>query len=72
MIRADWSTVIGVLLVIIVMVLIVILPFICTIILGTYLATALGLTGFVWWSFVLIFMIFLYALLGFLYHAWRE
>ena len=70
--KEDWLTIIGLLLVIITMVLIVILPFICAIVLGTYLATALGLTGFVWWSFVLIFMIFLYGLLGFLYHTWRE
>ena len=70
--KEDWLTIIGLLLVIITMVLIVILPFICAIVLGTYLATALGLTGFVWWSFVLIFMISLYGLLGFLYHTWRE
>ena len=70
--KEDLLTIIGLLLVIIAMVLIVLLPFICAIVLGTYLATALGLTGFVWWSFVLLFMIFLYGLLGFLYHAWRE
>lgn len=70
--REDYVKIFGFFIVVLIMVLIVILPFICTIVLGTYLATALGLTGFVWWSFVLIFMIFLYGLLGFLYHTWRE
>lgn len=53
--------VIGIILFILVLVL---LPFICTIILGTYLATALGLTGLVWWSFVIIFYLIIAGLLG--------
>ena len=53
--------VIGIILFIFVLVL---LPFICTIILGTYLATALGLTGWVWWSFVILFCLLIAGLLG--------
>ena len=57
--------VIGVILFILVLAL---LPFICTIILGTYLATTLGLTGWVWWSFVIIFYIIIAGLLGLIAH----
>lgn len=53
--------IIGIILFILVLVL---LPFICTIILGTYLATVLGLTGLVWWSFVIIFYLIVAGLLG--------
>lgn len=35
------------------------LPLICTVVIGTYLATLLGLTGIVWWSFVILFWIIL-------------
>lgn len=45
---------------------IVCLPLVCTIILGTYLATLLGLTGIVWWSFVILFWIVLMLLITFL------
>lgn len=34
-------------------------PLICTVVIGTYLATLLGLTGIVWWSFVILFWIIL-------------
>lgn len=53
--------IIGIILFILVLAL---LPLICTIILGTYLATALGLTGWVWWSFVIIFYLIIAGLLG--------
>ena len=53
--------IIGIILFILVLAL---LPLICTIILGTYLATALGLTGLVWWSFVIIFYLIIAGLLG--------
>lgn len=56
--------------VILIMIFIALLPLIWTIVLGTYLATVLGLTGFVWWTFVILFMISLYVLMGFLYHKW--
>lgn len=68
--REDYVKIFGFFIVILIMIFIVLLPLICTIVLGTYLATVLGLTGFVWWSFVLLFMIFLYGLMGFLYHKW--
>ena len=44
----------------------VLLPLICTIILGTYFATALGLTGLVWWAFVIIFYLVIMGVLGLL------
>lgn len=43
---------------------IVLLPLICTIILGTYLATTLGLSGIVWWAFVIIFYLIIAGVLG--------
>ena len=42
----------------------ILLPLICTIILGTYFATALGLTGLVWWAFVIMFYLILMGILG--------
>ena len=42
------------------------LPLVCTIILGTYLATALGLSGLVWWAFVILFYIIIMGVLGLL------
>lgn len=53
--------VIGIILFILVLAL---LPFVCTIVLGTYIATMLGLTGLVWWSFVIIFYLVIAGLLG--------
>lgn len=68
--REDYVKIFGFFIVVFIMVFIVLLPVIWTVVLGTYLATVLGLTGFVWWSFVLLFMIFFYGLMGFLYHQW--
>lgn len=45
---------------------ILLLPLICTIILGTFLATSLGLSGLVWWAFVILFYIILMGVLGLL------
>ena len=53
---------------IVILIMIFILPLIYTIVLGTYLAAVLGLTGFVWWSFIILFTISLYALMGYLIH----
>ena len=44
--------------------LLLLIPFICTLILGTYFATALGLTGLVWWAFVIIFYLIIGGILG--------
>lgn len=44
----------------------VLLPLLCTIILGTFLATALGLTGLVWWAFVILFYIIIMGIIGLL------
>ena len=46
--------------------LLLLLPLICTIILGTYLATTLGLSGLVWWAFVILFYIIIMGVLGLL------
>lgn len=55
---------IGIMGIILFILVLVLLPFVCTIILGTYLATTLGLTGLVWWSFVIIFYLVIEGLLG--------
>lgn len=68
--REDYVRIFGFFIVILIMIFMALLPLIWTIVLGTYLATVLGLTGFVWWSFVILFMILLYGLIGFLYHKW--
>ncbi len=68
--RGDYVRIFGFVIVVLIMIFIVLLPFFWTVVLGTYLATVLGLTGFVWWSFVILFMFFLYGLMGFLYHKW--
>lgn len=62
----DWWSILGVGAIIVQLIFIVCLPLICTIVLGTYLATILGLTGVVWWSFViLMFWIVLMSLITF-------
>lgn len=62
----DWGNVLGGGVIILFLIFIVCLPLVCTIILGTYLATLLGLTGIVWWSFVILFWIVLMSLITFL------
>ena len=42
------------------------IPLICTIVLGTYFATILGLTGIVWWAFVIIFYLIIMGMIGLL------
>ena len=60
---SDWLEVIGVGGLIVIGLFLVLLPLICTIVLGTYLATMLGLTGLVWWCFVILFWIILSGLI---------
>ena len=62
----DWWSILGGGAIIVLLVFIVCLPLICTIILGTDLTTILGLTGIVWWSFVILFWIVLMSLITFL------
>lgn len=45
---------------------ILLLPLVCTIILGTFLATSLGLNGLVWWAFVILFYLIIMGILGLL------
>lgn len=54
----------GVSAIILALLIILLLPLICTIILGTYFATQLGLTGIVWWSFVILFYLIIAGILG--------
>lgn len=54
----------GVLGLIVLFLMALLLPVVCTIILGTYFATLLGLTGIVWWSFVILFYIIIIGLMG--------
>lgn len=55
---------IGILGLAILVLIVLLLPLICTIILGTYFATTLGLSGIVWWAFVIIFYLILMGILG--------
>lgn len=52
--------------IIIIIILICLVPLVCTAVLGTYLATNLGLTGIVWWSFVILFWLIICGLLSLL------
>lgn len=61
---SDWLEIIGVSGIIVIGIFIILLPLICTIVLGTYIATLLGLTGVVWWSFVILFWIILSGLIS--------
>lgn len=65
----DWWSILCGGAIIVLLVFIVCLPLICVIVLGTYLATLLGLTGIVWWSFVILFWIVLMSLIAFLRKA---
>lgn len=55
---------IGILGIILFIFVLILLPFICTIVLGTYLATIFGLTGLVWWAFVILFYMIVMGILG--------
>lgn len=57
----DWWSILGGGAIIVLLVFIVCLPLLCT-----NLATILGLTGIVWWSFVILFWIVLMSLITFL------
>lgn len=56
----------GVLGIIIFFMIILLLPVIATIVLGIYIANALGLTGIVWWSFLIIFWLIIMGILSLL------
>lgn len=60
----DWLETAGILGLIVLFVFILLIPLICTIVIGTYIATILGLTGLVWWSFVILFFIVVSAVLS--------
>lgn len=50
----------------ILLLIIILLPFVCTVVLGTFLATSLGFTGLVWWAFVILFYLIIMGILGLL------
>ena len=56
----------GIIGLIILVLVVALLPLVCTIIIGTWLATTLGLTGIVWWSFVILFYLILMGIIGML------
>lgn len=60
----DWLEILGAGGIIVFMILLILLPLICTIVLGTYIATMLGLTGLVWWAFVILFWLILGGLMS--------
>ena len=43
---------------------VILIPFVATVVLGVYIAGALGLTGIVWWAFVILFYLVVMGLLG--------
>ena len=49
---------------IILVLIVALLPLVSTIILGTFLATYLGLSGIVWWAFVILFYIIIMGIIG--------
>ena len=53
----------GIIGLIILVLIVALLPLICTIILGTFLATYLGLSGIVWWAFVILFYIIIIGII---------
>ena len=55
---------IGVLGLAILLCIIILLPLICTIILGVAFANMLGLTGIVWWAFVILFYIIIMGIIS--------
>ena len=57
-------TAIGVMGIILFILVLALLPFICTIVLGTYLATMFSLNGIVWWAFVILFYIIIIGIIG--------
>ena len=57
-------TAIGVIGIILFILVLVLLPFVCTIVLGTYLATYIALTGLVCWAFVILFYIIIIGIIG--------
>lgn len=60
----ELLTGIGIIGIILFILVLALLPFVCTIVLGTYLATMLGLTGIVWWAFVILFYIVIMGIIG--------
>lgn len=61
---SDWLSVFGVIGFIIFIGAIVLIPLICVIVLGTYLANVFHLTGLVWWAFVIVFYIIVMGIIG--------
>ena len=57
-------TAIGIMGIVLFILVLALLPFVCTIVLGTYLATLFGLTGIVWWAFVILFYIVIIGIIG--------
>ena len=50
--------------IIILILLIFLIPFVCTIILGVAFANMLGLSGIIWWAFLIIFYLIIMGILG--------
>lgn len=60
----DWLKASGIIFAILMICLIIILPTIATIIVGMWIANQLGLTGIVWWSFLILFWLIVSSLLS--------
>lgn len=55
---------IGIMGILIFILLVILIPFIATIILGIAIANMIGFTGWVWWSFLIVFYLFVSAVLS--------
>lgn len=61
--KKDWLKTGGVIFLILIIILLILIPTIATIIIGAWLAGQLGLTGIVWWAFVILFWLIISAIL---------
>lgn len=64
--KKDWLKTGGIIFLILIIILLILTPTIVTIIIGVWSAGQLGLTGIVWWAFVILFWLIISALLSFL------
>lgn len=62
--KKDWLKTGGVIFLKLIIILLILTPTIVTIIIGVWLAGQLGVTGIVWWAFVILFWLIISVLLS--------
>ena len=60
----DWLEIGGIVSLIVLVVIICLIPTIATIIVGMWIAGQLGLTGIVWWAFIILFWLVISSILA--------